>query len=555
MKNFFCGQHPRIALIFGLVFLYVQPAWAQQPAGELEDVQIEIVRDRQITIPKASRNFEKVPARTSEPIKPPIQYDFRAFKFQTPQIKTAVRPLKLQDQNASKTYGGYLSGGYGNYASPYLEGFITSNKDKKKLVGAHGWLASSGRGPVDGRNSGSGMSGLSVFAKTFGQDLAFSADAGFENRSTHFYGYTPGTDVDQGDIRQSYNQFHLSGEISNTRKSDFSYKLGAAFSHLSDKFDARETDVDLFFGAGYQQNETKAFKLDASFNILNRQDNLIDAKARTLFTVRPRYEFELIEDLKFSAGIVVALENDTIDNKNVHAYPDIRASYPLSPSVDIVASLTGGVEKVSLHSLSRENIWLDANVPIFHTNKLYDLTGALHTRIGNKVSVNGGFSFASLKNMYFYVNNPADQSRFQTVYDRGSTMRTNFFASIGYVQSEKSKFLLRGDLFGYSTDEVASAWHRPRHKVTGEASLNVYDKVVLNLSLISMGGMKALDPTNGETVSLDNAFDLNARVEYIFSDSFSFFVRFNNITSNEYPLFLNYPVRGFQVLGGLTWSF
>jgi hypothetical protein len=29
----------------------------------------------------------------------------------------------------------------------------------------------------------------------------------------------------------------------------------------------------------------------------------------------------------------------------------------------------------------------------------------------------------------------------------------------------------------------------------------------------------------------------------------------NNIISNKYPLFLNYPVRGFQATAGITWSF
>ncbi len=67
--------------------------------------------------------------------------------------------------------------------------------------------------------------------------------------------------------------------------------------------------------------------------------------------------------------------------------------------------------------------------------------------------------------------------------------------------------------------------------------------------------MKAFDQPTQEEVSLDNAFDLNARAEYLFSKSFSFFVQLNNIASNEYPMFYHYPVRGMQVLGGITWSF
>jgi hypothetical protein len=75
------------------------------------------------------------------------------------------------------------------------------------------------------------------------------------------------------------------------------------------------------------------------------------------------------------------------------------------------------------------------------------------------------------------------------------------------------------------------------------------------VNLIAQGGMKAWDTQTDTTIDLDAAFDLNARTEYVLSDSFSVWIQANNITSSEYPLFLNYPVRGLQVLGGLTWSF
>jgi hypothetical protein len=67
--------------------------------------------------------------------------------------------------------------------------------------------------------------------------------------------------------------------------------------------------------------------------------------------------------------------------------------------------------------------------------------------------------------------------------------------------------------------------------------------------------MKAFDPVTEETETLKGAFDLNAKGEYLFSDSFSFFLQFNNITSSKYPVFLHYPVRGFQFTAGITWSF
>ena len=82
-----------------------------EQATGLEDVEIEIVKERQITLPQATRNFEKIPPRPAESSRPSFSYDFQPFTFQAGQINPAIRPLKLKQEQASKVSGGYLSAG------------------------------------------------------------------------------------------------------------------------------------------------------------------------------------------------------------------------------------------------------------------------------------------------------------------------------------------------------------------------------------------------------------------------------------------------------------
>src|SRR5688572_24567230 len=166
-------------LLAGLMVFIGAAAHAQQgqwdAQGELEDVEIDIIVERQIKLPNANRNFEKIPPRPSdEAIKPSFRYDFKPFSYQAAQINPAIRPLKLKQEEQKDVNGGYISAGYGNYASPYLEGFINSKKNKNKLVGAHGLFSSSDKGPVDGRNSGSGLSMISVYGKTFTDHISLA---------------------------------------------------------------------------------------------------------------------------------------------------------------------------------------------------------------------------------------------------------------------------------------------------------------------------------------------------------------------------------------------
>jgi hypothetical protein len=543
------------------------PAFAQQPTeewgeeGKLENVTVDIIIDKENTVPPANRHFEKIPPRPAEPISPPIRYDFQSFSFLAPQINPVIRPLKIKAENSTKVYGGYVRAGYGNFGSPLLEGYITSRKDKNKLVGAHLYHFSSAKGPVDGKNSGNGNTTVSVFGRTFNENVALSGRIDAENRTTHFYGYRPDVEVDPSDIKQAYNLFKIGGDLSNAKNSAFGYKLGGQFSYLSDKYDAREMEVDLVFNSAYKVNDDSRFNIDAAYSIINRKDINIKSKARSLFTVSPSYAFTPVEDMKISLGLAVAFENDTIDSKDLHFYPNISVSYPISPSVDLVASMTGGMEKVSLQTLSYENIWIDRNIPIYHTNKYFDLNIAVNAKLGNKVGANAGISIASFKNMHFFVNaindlGVGDQSKFMLDYEDGFFRKTNLFASISYAQSEKVKLMLRGDVYSMGRDDKGEEpWHLPKYKLNANASFNIAQKFLLNFDVIGQGGMKAWDGETLKIVNLDGALDLNAKVEYLFSESFSIFAQFNNITGTEYPRFYHYPVRGFQFLGGITWSF
>lgn len=550
----------KIVFYIEVIFLFVisfVPVFGQQDwdTGEIKDVEIEIVKDRQIILPGATRSFEKIPPRPIEPVKPQITYNFIAFNFITPELNPVLRPLKLKQEELPRSYTGYVSAGYGNYASPYVEAFITNRQDKKKLLGIHTLFSRSGKGPVDGKNSAGGVSGISAFAQTFGKDVSFNGNVGFEKRSTNFYGYPNDTPVKRDTIEQSYSIFNLGLGIANVRNTKMAYHSGVNFSYMADNFNAAETSVDLNFNGTYKISDSQSIFFKADLAVLNRKDTGIEAKGRNLFQVNGYYSFYPVENFKLQVGAVIALENDTSDLRNFHFYPDIRATYPINEFIDFVGSLSGGMEKVSLQSLANENLWMSPAVKLSHTNKVIDLQAGVRAKLGSNVLMGAGVSFAILKNLYFFMNDSIDVAKFHVEYDNGAVKRTNFYASFLYTHSEDVRISLQGDYFGYSTDDVLEAWHKPGYRVTVGASYNLFKKLIFNLDMIAQGNMKALDPETRETQKLNAAFDLNFRTEYLVSERFSVFVALNNITSNKYPVFFNYSVRGFQGMAGITWKF
>lgn len=541
--------------------------------GEIQKVEVVIEKNRQVTVPQANRNFEKVPPRPAEPIKPEITYQFKNLSFNVPDYNPAIRPLKLKAEPISKIYGNYVSAGFGNYSSPYAEAYFGSKRDKNKYYGAKFYHRSFMSGPVDDGNSASGNTELRLFGKAIGNQIALGGFFNYENTIAHFYGYRPGESVSSISIRQSYSVASFGGELENSKPGNFKYNLKAAYSHLNDRYSATESETSLNLASEYKIDKDKKIIINSDYFLINRTDALVEAKARHIFKARPAFAFAPAENFSLTIGANAVYENDTIGKQNgFHLYPNFAANYSVSPSVNAYARLTGDVDKVSLHSISRENVWVNSNLNIFNTNRAIDFSGGLSGKLSSKVSFDAGLSFATLKNFYYYAQadtTAALRSKFNVIYDNGNTQRTNFFAELGFSAS-RFKLSARADYWIYSSSIVNQnakahsitsknfenvALQRPTYRTTISSSYNIYDKLLLEVDFIGQGGAKALDLEKKDLVLLTPAADLNIKARYFASKQFSVFLNFNNVLSSKYQIYMNYPVRGFQVLGGASWSF
>src|SRR5258706_41645 len=553
-------------LLFFVLGLSSSVTVRAQGEGEIEKVEIEIVKNREVSVPQAIRNFEKIPPRPVEPIKPEITYQFKNLSFNVPDFNPVIRPLRLKTESISKIYGDYVSAGLGNYASPYAEAYFTNKRDKNKYYGMKFFHRSFMNGPVDDKNSASGHTEIRLFGKTMNNYVAIGGFVGYENTTAYFYGYQPGTVTDRSSIRQDYNILSLGGELENSKLSNFGYNFKAGYIYLSDHYAASEGEVTLNFSSQYKIDNKKRILVNSDYFLITREDALINPTARHIFKVKPAYQFAPMDKLLLTVGTNVVVASDTIGNqKGVHIYPNLTASYQLAPSVEGYAGLTGDIDKVSLHSLSRENVWVNSNINIFNTNRALEFLAGVKGKASGKVSFGAGLSFATLENLYYYQSGTGNlRSKFDVIYDNGNTQRVNFFGELGY-SNESFKLNLRGDYYSYATsisNQITNqtnfektALNRPSYRFTVSSSYNIYDKLLLSADFIAQGGIKALDLDSKNLVTLNVAADLNAKANYFVSKQFSVFVNFNNLLSSNYQLYLNYPVRGFQVMGGASWNF
>jgi hypothetical protein len=542
--------------IFLLTALYSQGQPPDGGQGEIEKVEIEIIRDKQITLKKAERNFEKIPPRPVEPIKPAITYDLVNIPFSISEFNPSIRPLRAQSEVLPRLNGNYIAAGVGNFGSLYLESYLTTKRDRNKWYGAKIYHRGFSKGPVDDKNSASSHSSLGLFGTSFGKSVTTTGELNYQDVGTSFYGYDPTEPVNRDTLRQRYGIFDLSVRFENTKQADFNYTLSGSFSYLQDRLEAAESDVTLRFQSDYKVKDHR-LRLQADYSLIARKDQAIDAKPRHLFRLKPAYEFTILENLVMQAGFNLAIEDDTLGkDKSVHIYPHARAAYTLTGGNAVLyAQLSGDMDKVNLHGLAAENRWVGSNVGIYHTNRSIDFSGGIQGKLAKKLTYEAGFSWANLKNFYFFQNRAVQPEKFDVLYDQGNVKRSNLFASLAYDQSEKLKLGFRADYYSYFVDELPEVWHRPTYRMRVNVLYTLVEKIIIRTDLMTQGGMKAFDTGLGKTVTLDNALDLGVRLDYVLSPRFSVFAKGENLMGQEYPSFLGYPVRGVQLLGGLTWTF
>ncbi len=533
--------------------LKAQDDWETE-GGEIEDVEILIEKNKKLTLNEASRLYEKVTPAPLDTAKTAQKFQYKEFNYALSNLNPKIRVLTIKPPLLDKYYANYVKAGFGNYGTPYFEAYLNNKRNKKHSYGVQFRHLSSARGPVDKKNSATSENYLGATGKIFYKSVALKGTANVQRNKHHFYGYKAGSEVSKDTLEHSFSSFYADVSMeSRDTGSDLYYKFKPSFAYFSDNFQAKESEFGLNFKSNFTITEELGANLKSDLYLGKLTD--VTSLKRNFFRVKPRFTF-VKDNVNFDVGVNVVYENDTI-----HAEDDLRfflsgkASYDLTSEFLVFAGIDGDVQRNTLRSLSYENPYLRGQVPVFNTTKPIEIYGGIEGSLLRAINIKSGVSLADYKNMYFFVNNKQDTTKFDVIYNTGNTSVLNFFAEAGVDKKGFFRGVARFDYFSYGTNNLREAWLKPDYKFSLLSAFNIYDKILLNADFYLVGGMKALNPTDDKTVELDNIADVNLKIDYRFSKQTSAFLSFKNIFSKKYQHFYNYPSKGIQVMAGITYAF
>jgi len=552
-----------------------------QEGGEFDQTQV-ITGDRTLTVQKAFKISEAATQKEIDVTPGELSYQMIPKRPALAIEVDTIAPAKVKVREPlEKLYKGFVKAGVGTFATPYLEAYYASDRDRDFSYGAHLKHLSHN----DGVNRPVGFSGMSqnaidVWGKKIFKKHSFQADLGYQLNGWHYYGFDPqDADIDRDDYRQRFNVFELNTDWRSYYRdsSKVNHKIGLDFYYLDDSYESNEFGVnataDLHSFRGNQ-----FYNLDLGFDLISYQggglgtfpfmdDSLsfirADDETNAILHATPKV---VLRKNGLRAEVGLGLYGRFSNQARFHAFPDLEFSYALFNNIFVpYAGLTGNVERVSYRTLTNDNPFVLSQIPLENTINRYRVFGGFRGSVSNRFSFNLAASYQKADNTPLFVNDTlvSQENRFSVIYDEVKTLA--FMGEITYMNEGQWGATFRGQLFSYQTENEDEAWHLPSFEFNLEGHYNLYDKFIIaaNVNFIGSRQVKSLWPIPEQAaedggyfkVELDPYLDLGLSVEYRYTTRLSAFIEANNLTATKYDIYYRFPAQRAFIMGGVKYSF
>ncbi|WKK74411.2 hypothetical protein QYS49_22015 [Marivirga salinae] len=544
-----------------------QDNWDQE--GDLKDSQVIIEKNRKIDLPRINRDFKKVPEIKNNQSALDVEFNSRQFIPNLNSLAPRIRVLTIQDEKLEKLYANQVKIGGGNYGALYLEGNFASKRSKDKSFGLNVFHQSFANGAIDKGNSGSGYQRVNPYGKMIFQKAVLDAEAFYERHNNFLYGYDTAlySEVDRDSLQRTFHTIGASVSLKDQNEtSRYHYNLETDIYQLFTNINNKEFSFDYDIENEFDINDDFAIYLNSDGYISNLKfDELDSAQNRNLLRFKPGVKFTR-ENLRIGLGFNMVHENDTLEGMNkFHVFPDLNIIYTPFDKLSVFGGLKGDVRANRYRDLLMENPYLDNTVNIYNTLMPFQFYGGLRGSVNNFLGYEAGFSLSSVRNNFGYeavYNENQGEIRYRTKYFNQNNTEANVYASIS-TNINKLKLNLRGDYYYYNVGETQLMPFRPNFRLKFNTDYWVVDKLKIGLNAHLQGSMN-----NANTFVQENAnysfnidesippiYDLGIKLGYQLSNRSQVFLHANNLIANKYEYYLGYPNRGFQILGGFTYSF
>ncbi|HEY0895406.1 MAG TPA: hypothetical protein VGE15_02530, partial [Sphingobacteriaceae bacterium] len=531
----------------------------EKPEQKAVTEEIEVVRPYKPVLADAVKIRRSPDMNTKEAFKPALTYNILDKRL---ELNSEIRQLEAQQMPEERPpflKNNFARIGAGNLNTALGELYINTGADEGLQAGMFArHLSQSG----DVNKQQVSRQEFGIFGRSIGDAVTYAGRLSYDRRSTFFYGVNPVSSAVADPAKQRFNTLEAEGEMYNNYSEDDRINFGLKANAYT-------------FG-NIAAGKENALALNGYFNTALNQFNLgfnvstdFTASKDSLYTVGNNVlrgnPYLKLKGNGFLLELGLNMIQEFGDRSRTHVFPAASVEVPVAAEYAILfAGLKGDVMKSSIREFSYDNPFLNSNISLRNAVEKANIYG------GIKGNAGGGFGFKvmayykKIEDMPLFVNNAADVSRFDVVYDEEtkvmgiegemSIKATDVFTLTGKAQANNYKL---------STQE--EAWFKPGFRLSGNGRASINKKLALDAEIVFNGdvyGRIPGAPAPGQVPAgtivmtrIKGFADLSAGAEYQVNSNIGVYLRGNNLFGTKYQQYLYYPKFGMNILGGFHYSF
>lgn len=534
-----------IAIIFTLVLISAQAQDTTKPRT------VQVTSAFKPMLKEAAKiNFEASPPNT-DTTRPRLQYEIPNQNLLFAYQPGTLKPLALVvDTGGRFDNWNYVKVGYGGLKTPYFETGLSIGDGRDAGVSIYGRHTSS-QGKRNLQNFSLTDIALKGFFKMGGNHELGGGFAVNEHR-TNKYGYLPDSlEISTDSTKVRFQNLNARINLRNISGGEFGlyYSPEIRFDAFSDRLNNSESSM--YFNLPVRKTIGGKFEATVGLeaNITKYSPDDKNTVNNNYLTLAPSV---LVKTNAFNlnAGI-----KPTWDNGEFKLFPNVMAEIS-SPNnlITVQAGWIGYIRPNTFKSLANYNPWIWA--PSFSNNsRIEEIYGGIKGALTDHFTYNAKIGFNKITNQQYFINDTITGKSFLVVNDPSVNM-LNLTGEIGYTVGDK--FSLSSQLILRKYTGLADEFDKPWGLLPFESKTSL--RLMLLRDLYVTSDLVAFDGSWYNTKEdgsgrLKGAIDLNAGLEFRVVKNVKIWAQFNNIMNNEYQRWKQYPVYGFNLLGGVVFSF
>ena len=518
---------------------------------ELPSGKVEVVRSFEARL----ADTDKVPVNAPQPI---VDIETRQYRYvlipSEANLKYSppdIRPLAMPQDKLPEPYNGFLKGGFGYPISPYAEaGYFYNNPGSFNILGHLKHHSAN-----DSRQENQRFMDNDLLLQGnyyFDQGNVLGAKIKYSLDDRYFYGYNDeDTSFFRSDARRRFNTFEGGVNFKNSirKDNDLNYRASFDFYSHKDNLGGTETGQLIQLGVEKYLGGKHPIFAEVKTDLSKYEQDLEDFSSFRLnnffFTPGAAFQGDVFQ---IRGAVRIASNNDQFK-----FFPDIKLALLLAEgAVNVMAGVNGDFHKNSFRNLTQYNPFLNSRLDTLVNTSFIDYYGGVYGSLQNiQYEVKAGYKV--MDNMALFVPDFNVPTKFLAVYDSVSTF---YIKANG--QYDLNKQLGIGLTVGYNAFSLTNqekAWHIPDF----ESNLSVTyrtenNKFRVSTEIYYVNGLQTPNEL-GEAEKLNSLFDISVQADYMISKNFGIFGHLNNLASNRWRRWYNYPTMGINVLGGVYLRF